>query len=110
MNNDKQTGFIGGSGLENDDLSLKELTDNEICIIDDYLRETSDTTRFDITHDFELTDDELIREITLTYIDNTFTKKTVSVNYSYVDYFREVLKNTDGFTNTLPLEQRYFIW
>ena len=109
MNNNKQTRFIGGSGLENDELSLKELTDNEICIIDNYLRETSDTARFDITHDFELTDDEIIRPFTLTYIDNTFTKKTVSINYSYVDFFREILKNSDGYTNTLPLEHRYFI-
>ena len=109
MNNNYVTRFYGGSNLENDDLIVRKLADDEILFTDDIINETGNTARYDIIHDFELTDEAITKPITLTYIDNSFTKKTVDINYSFIDFFREVLKNTDGFTNTLPLEQRYFI-
>lgn len=108
MNNITQGRYVG-SELENDDLTIKKLAHNELFFVDYNPTETSKTAKMETIHEFELTNDEITKPITLTYIDNNITKKTVDVNYQFIDYFREILKNADGYTNTLPLEQRYYI-
>ncbi len=111
MNNLTQGRYVG-SELENDDLTVKKLADNELFFTyftSDAPTETSKTAKMETIHEFELTNDVITKPITLTYIDNNITKKTVDVNYQFIDYFREILKNADAYTNTLPLEQRYYI-